>query len=250
MTRKKANPPVRAQSRNRAPFYAIIAVVAVAGLAALYFSANQARQDTLEVDAATMARLADGAPSGYVIGDTSAPVHVIEFADFECNACMQFATITEPDVRRRLVESGQISFEYFFFPLEQHPNSANAAHAAACAADQGRFWEMHDAIFQGYNDWALRQGRSPKGDFERYARNIGLDVGAWERCYDDGEHRDRILAHKAYGMQLGVNSTPTFVIGDQMVSSAISYDRFKAHVDSAAAKFAATSPMVDSLAGR
>lgn len=246
MTRqKKATPPVRAQGRSRGPFYAVIALVAVAGLGALYMSANKPRQDTLEVDAATLARLGSEAPGGYVVGDTAAPVRVIEFADFECNACMMFATITEPDVRQRLVETGRIAFEYYFFPLESHPNAVNAAHAAACAADQGRFWEMHDAIFNGYNDWALRPGRNPKGEFERYAKQVGLDVREWGRCYDEGRHRERILAHKAYGLRLGVNATPTFFIGDQRVSSAISYDQFRTLVDSATARAAAASAIAE-----
>ncbi len=232
MTRKAAS--VKPSGRSRGPFYAIIAIILVAGAFALYRTTNQPRRDALQVDAATLASIEASAPVGYVMGDTAAPVRVKEFADFECNACMNFATMIEPDVRANLVETGQVAFEYYFFPLEQHPNAVNAAHAAACAADQGRFWEMHDAIFMGFNDWALRQNRNPKGDFRRYAQNVGLDVGAWEACYDDGRHRDRILAHKAYAMKLGVNSTPTFFVeGRVFPGSPRNYDAFKAMVDAA-----------------
>lgn len=232
MTRKA--PQVRSKGRGRGPFYAVIGVIAVAGAGALFLSANKPRQDSFHVDPATIASLGETVPAGYVIGDSAAPVHVVEFADFECNACMNFATITEPDVRQRLVETGQVKFEYYFFPLEQHPNSGNAAHAAACADDQGRFWEMHDAIFQGYNDWALGAVRNPKGVFKRYAQRIGMDVGEWESCYDEGRHREKILSHVSYGMKLGVNSTPTFMIGDQIYPGSKTYDQFRTMVESAA----------------
>lgn len=238
-------PAVRAQGRGRGPFYALIAVIVIAGAFVLYRSANQPREDTFQVDRATLARLGSEAPGGYIIGDTTAPVHVVEFADFECHACMNFATVTEPDVRQRLVETGQVSFEYYFFPLEQHQNAGNAAHAAACAADQGRFWEMHDAIFSGFNDWALGAARNPKGVFQRYAGSIGLDVGEWEACYDEGRHRDRILAHKSYALQLGVSSTPTFMIGDRMIPGALNYDQFKGIVDSVSAMATSSAPIAE-----
>lgn len=233
----KRTPQVRQTGRSRTPFYAVIGAILVVGLGALFYTTNKPRTDTFEVDPATVARTGDGpAPEGYLIGNPDAPVQVVEFADFECGACMQFATITEPDVRQRLVETGQVSFRYYFFPLEMHQNAGNAAHAAACAGDQDRFWEMHDALFNGFNDWALGAARNPRGVYERYAETIGLDVNTWGTCYDDETHREEILAHKRYGIARGVNSTPTFVIGDRLVAGALTYDRFKAFVDSAAAR--------------
>ncbi len=232
----KRTPQVRPQGRSRTPFYAVIGAIIVVGLGALYFATNRPRSDTFDVDPATVALAGGVAPEGFLIGDPNAPVEVVEFADFECGACMQFATITEPDVRQRLVETGQVSFRYYFFPLEMHQNAGNAAHAAACAADQNRFWEMHDALFNGFNDWALGAARNPRGVYERYAQNIGLDLAAWGSCYDNETHRELILSHKRYGIARGVNSTPTFVIGDRLVAGVLPYDRFKALVDSAAAR--------------
>lgn len=233
MTRKAQ--PVRPKGRSRAPFYAVIAVIAGVGVFALMRSANQPRRDALELDAVTLQSIGTDAPSGYLLGDSTA-LRVQEFADFECNACMNFATITEPDIRQRLVNEGLISFEYFFFPLDQHPNAVNAAHAAACADDQGKFWEMHDAIFHGYNDWALRANRDPRSDFARYAGNVGMDVREWEACYNEGRHRERILAHKAYALRLGVRYTPSFLVQGRLAEGAPNYDNFKAMVDEALAR--------------
>lgn len=217
-------------------FYAVIGIILAAGAYLLFRSTTPQGDDSFNLDPATIASLTADAPRGMIIGDTSSAVLVKEFADFECSACMSFATLTEPDVRRQLVETGQIAFEYYFFPLEQHPNSGNAAHAAACANDQGRFWEMHDAIFQGFNQWALQESRNPKRTFQGYARNAGLDVGEWERCYDDRRHHDLIRSHIALGVQLGVNSTPTFVFNGRVVPGALRWEQFRAEAEQAGAQ--------------
>ena len=225
---------VQVQSKSRSPVKLIagVAIVAVVGLAAVALTSGGPKENDIPVP--TSAPPAN--PEGYLLGNPDAPVRVDEFADFECGACMQFATITEPDVRERLVATGQVAFRYFFFPLPQHPGAASAAYAAACAADQNRFWEMHDAIFQGFDDWALGRARNPKNVFENYAERIGLDVATWSECYDSDKHTALIQSHVTAGTQRGVNSTPTFFIGDEQVNGVRGYDEFKRHVDEALAK--------------
>jgi protein-disulfide isomerase len=179
------------------------------------------------------------------MGNPTAPVEIIEFADFECPGCGQFATVTEPDVRTRLVESGQARFRLFDFPVNAtHRNSAAASLAAACAADQNKFWEMHDRVFQGQPEWSTYATNDPKEVLERYAREIGLNVQTWEQCFDSGKHRGRIAAHLQEAERRRVQSTPTFIIGDKMLSGAQPYDVIKAYVDSArtAATTAGTAP--------
>lgn len=232
---RKAAKSAKAQSGGlgRGPFYAVIGVIIAVGAFLLMRSTSPRGDDSFTLDPATIASLTAEAPRGMILGDTNAPVLVKEFADFECTACMTFATLTEPDVRRQLVETGQIAFEYHFFPLEQHPNSGNAAHAAACAADQNMFWEMHDAIFHGFNDWALNASRNVKSVFERYARTVGLNVGEWERCYDDRRHHELIRSHIALGVQLGVNYTPTFVFNGRVVPGALRWEQFRSEAEQA-----------------
>ena len=87
------------------------------------------------------------------MGSATAPLEVTEFGDFECPQCGRFATLTEPDVRTRLVNTGTIRWRYIDFPLEMHRNTWNASIAAACADEQGKFWEMHDAIFAAQDRW-------------------------------------------------------------------------------------------------
>jgi protein-disulfide isomerase len=172
---------------------------------------------------------------GFTMGDSSAPVHVTEYADFECPSCGQFATVTEPDVRKRLVATGQVYYRYMDFPLPMHQHTWAASHAAHCAGEQGKFWEMHDRIYMGQLEWNGQATSNPKNVFESYATGIGADVKQWEECYDSGRHRLQIAANKRSGENANVNSTPTFIIGTRIVAGALAYDQFKALVDSAAA---------------
>ena len=235
---------VQVQSKRRSPVKLIAgaAVVAVVGLAAIALTGEGPKPDTFDAPPSTAPVQAEG----FLIGNPNAPVLVEEWADFECPGCMQFATVTEPDVRARLVETGQVAFRYYFFPLTQiHRGAASAAYAAACAGDQGKFWEMHDAIFQGFDDWALGRARNPKNVFENYAERIGLDVDTWSECYDSDKHRALIQSHVSAGTQRGVGGTPTFFFNgvEQEVRG---YDSFKAHVDAALARTPPAAPAADS----
>jgi len=210
--------------------YLGLGAVAVLAAAAFVMTGGEPKPDTFPVDPNAAPAVAEG----YLLGDPNAPVEVLEWADFECPGCMQFATLTEPDVRERLVRTGQVKFRYFFFPLtEIHRSAASAAFAAACAGDQNKFWEMHDAIYAGFNDWAMGRARDPKNVFEKYAEQIGVDVGTWSSCYDSDKHHATIQSHVTAGVQRGVQSTPTFVIGGRQEAGALAYDQFKALVDSA-----------------
>ena len=225
---------------SRRPFYIGLAAIALAGIAIIAYVATRPRADAVTMVDPSMPLPAG---TGYLLGDSTAPVQILEFADFECPACADFAVITEPDVRQRLVESGIASYRFFDYPLPQHRNSWNASHAAACAAEQGKFWEMHDLIFQhqlGSDGWAGK--RNPKGQFEDFAKQIGLDAGQWEACYDSRKYQRQIAANQAEGQRRQVSSTPTFIIGKRMVVGSIPYDRLAAYVDSARADAASASP--------
>lgn len=174
--------------------------------------------------------------SGYLLGSPTAPVQVIEFADFECPACAQFFSLTEPDVKTRLVDTGIISYRFFDFPLAMHPNTWHASNAAACANEQGKFWEMHDALFNTQDQWSGQVTRRPKGKMQDLAQQIGLDVGKWEDCFDAQKYLANIQAHEREAIRRGASQTPSFIIGSRLVPGAISYDRFKAYVDTALAE--------------
>jgi protein-disulfide isomerase len=145
-------------------------------------------------------------------------------------------------VRKRIVDPGLASLTFYDFPLTMHPNTMPAHNAAACADEQGKFWPMHDRIFQSQDEWNGQATDSPKAFFERYAREVGLDMGRWEACYDAKKYEGRINANLADGLRRGVNSTPSFVIGNKLYPGSMSYDELKAIVDSAVRTARAASP--------
>lgn len=230
-------------------FYAILGLVAaVVGVFIVYrVMQPSATADSSRIDPSIPLPTA----TGYLLGREDAPLQVLEFADFECPACGQFFVLTEPDVRQRLVETGEISYRFFDYPLPGHKNTWPASHAAACANEQGKFWQMHDLIFQGQDQWNGEATSRPKGVFKGYAETIGLDVGKWEQCFDDQKYLRNIQSHMAEAQRRMVGSTPSFIIGSRLVPGSISFDKFKAYVDSAKAELpaaAAPAPAADTAA--
>lgn len=212
-----------AQSVNLKPFYVALGVVAVAGGAWIVSAAGG--------KTVTIPEIATGAAfSGYTLGSDSAKVEIIEYADFQCPACAMFTILTSPDVKSRLVNTGRVRWTFRDFPLSIHPKAPVAHLAAACAGDQGQFWAMHDQLF--YNQGAWVQGRTRKL-VDGYAQVIGLEMSEFKQCMSDQRHVDRIAATRNAGQQLGVSSTPSFIIGDQLIAGSISIDKFIEFVERA-----------------
>ncbi|MBX3132094.1 MAG: DsbA family protein [Gemmatimonadaceae bacterium] len=211
-------------------FGAIVAVVVVVGVAVLGYVVSRPRQ-VQQIDLATMPKVE---AAGILKGNPDAPVQVIEFADFECPACGNFAMVTMPDVMKRLVETGVVAFRFYDMP--GHTNSIPAHNAAHCANEQGKFWEMHDLIYAGQFDWNTQATRNPKRVLQRYAERIGLDVNQWSECVDSGRQLPQISANREESARFRARYTPTFVIGGTVVDGSIPYDEFKRYVDAALAQ--------------
>ncbi|MCC6319737.1 MAG: DsbA family protein [Gemmatimonadaceae bacterium] len=230
---------VKTTKRSQAGFYKVIGLVAAAFVLFLVYQYSKPQSDAAS-------RLDPSVPlpeaKGYTIGRADAPVKVIEFADFECPACAQFFTLTEPDVRSRLIDSGVVQYTFMDFPLPMHKNTWPASNAAACANEQGKFWEMHDALFQSQDQWNGLATSRPGGKFKELAQQIGLDVNAWETCFDDQKYLANIRSHEAEAGRQGAGQTPTFIIGSRRIPGSISFDKFRAYVDTALAEAKATTP--------
>lgn len=233
-------------------FYLLLGLIAVLGIGALAYAASRRDDATATAPREVNPALAAEA-TGHLLGRADAPVKIIEFSDFECPYCAQYATVTGPDVKKRLVETGQASFAYYDYPLPMHPNTWKASHAGMCAEEQGKFWEMHDRIFAGQNDWNGQATSNPKSVFAGYARDLGLDAAKWEQCYDSEKYQRKIEANKAAGDQRQIRGTPTFFVNGRQFDG-INYDGLKALVDSARADVAArggpAAPPADSAAAR
>ena len=145
------------------------------------------RPKTVSVPANVTIQASDTAGfRGYIKGSESAPVEITEFADYQCPFCQTFATLQMPTIEERLIRTGRLRWRYRDFPLQQHQFARLAAHSAACADEQGKYWEQHDRIYQGQGEWA----RGDAADhFRDYARAIGLDLGRYDECMKSGKYR-------------------------------------------------------------
>jgi protein-disulfide isomerase len=221
----------------------VLGLIALVGVAALGYVVTKPKASSIVRDVADTTNA--GPSQGYLIGKVDAPVKIMEFADFECPSCAGFSTVTEPDVRSRIIDAGLANLTYYDFPLNIHRNTLGASNAAACADEQGKFWPMHDRLYQAQDEWNGEATDAPKAFFKRYAGEIGLDVAKWEKCFDARKFQPRINANLADGLRRGVNSTPTFVIANKLYPGMRSYDELKRLVDSlakAAPAAASTAP--------
>jgi len=141
-----------------------------------------------------------------VLGSEDAPVVMVQFADFQCAYCRLFAQQGLAELRREFIDSGKLRLEARDFPLRRHPRSVPAARAAACADRQGKYWRMHELLYAPKE--ALRDT-----DLDRYANELGLDMGQFRACLKDPTIDQRLLDDVAAARQGLVSGTPAFIIG-------------------------------------
>lgn len=142
----------------------------------------------------------------YSLGRDDSPVVIVEYTDYQCGYCSLFHTRTYPDIRKNFIDKGTARFVKRDLPLDFHPNALKAAQAARCAGDQKKFWEMHDLL--SANPDAL----GPEA-YARYARDIGLDAGAFKACIESDKHVADILESGKGAVGIGITGTPSFVVG-------------------------------------
>lgn len=168
----------------------------------------------------------------YSLGNPNAPVTVVEWADFQCPYCREFALGAGKQLIQSLVPSGRVRFVWRDFAF-LGPESVWAAEAAACAADQGKFWEYHDKLFA--EQGGENQGAFAKANLERFAAELGLDAAAFDRCLTSNQHLARVEQERATGTREGVDATPTIFVNGQKYVGPPTYDRLRALIDTASA---------------
>jgi protein-disulfide isomerase len=210
-------------------FYALFAVAAVAGLVVLGYLLT--RPATVSVPANVTVQPSDTSGfAGYVKGSATAPVEITEYADYQCPFCQTFATLQMPTIEERLITTGRLRWRYRDFPLQQHPHARLAAHSAACADEQGKYWEQHDRIYQGQQDWA--GSRNAASIFRKYAGAVGLDLDRYDDCMQSGRYAGRIQADFNSGVEAGVSSTPTLLVNGRLYRGRFDSDAVTKLVDS------------------
>lgn len=148
---------------------------------------------------------------GHTMGDSSAPVRILEFSDFGCGYCRQFHMEIFPTLEEEYIATGKVQWKYVPILLGMFGAKAElAARAGECALAQDRFPPMRDLLFEHQPEW--KRAGDAMAVFEGYAEEIGLDVDQWRQCVTNDVPRDRINSGTAAGFQAGVRGTPTFFV--------------------------------------
>lgn len=171
-------------------------------------------------------------PTGYVAGEAyswnikgahAAKVTIVEYSDFECPFCAR----AEPTIKQILEKyPDDVQLVYKHFPLPSHSNSWKAAEASECAAEQGKFWEYHDILFENQDALYITM-------LKDYAKQLGLNTEEFDACLDSGSMKARIENDKQEGESLGVSGTPAFFVNGKMISGAQPFSVFDAAVSRA-----------------
>jgi protein-disulfide isomerase len=152
-----------------------------------------------------------GAPAN---GSANAPVTIVEISDYHCPFCRRHVQQTQPQLYSEYVQTGKARHVFLHYPIEQlHPDAYKSHEAASCAADQGKFWELHAKLFE--------TSAKTNDQLAAMAQSAGLDTAAFRACLDSGKHADEVRKSVARIQQLGVSGTPMFLIGTSSGTSAV-----------------------------
>ena len=162
---------------------------------------------------------------GYDKGSATAPIVMVDFSDFGCPYCGSHARQTLPSLEREFIATGKVFYKYVPLVMGMFPNGNTAARAAECAADEGKFWPMHDRLYAGQQEW--RKNGTPTPIYQRYAQDLGIDAARFAACLADGHTEGRTRKASGVAQSLGIRATPTFTIDAQGVEGALPLDVFQ-----------------------
>lgn len=158
----------------------------------------------------------------YLPASATATLSLVEFGDYECPACGTY----NPLVKQLLTEfSGKINFVFRNYPLPQHKNAMITSYAAEAAGLQGKYWQMHDKIFETQNDWANLT--DPKNTLITYAKDLGLDVNLFTTDLDSSFVKNKVQGDYNDGNTVGLSQTPTFYLNGGGMALTGTYEQLK-----------------------
>jgi protein-disulfide isomerase len=139
-------------------------------------------------------------------GDSGARVAIVEYADFECPYCGQYARDVYPQISDKYIKTGKVKYFYRDLPLPMHPHAMSAARAGRCAGEQGKYWEIHDNLFANQTALGLK-------DISDRAQGLGIDVQKLSDCLSSDKYTGEIRKSVSEAQKLGIDGTPTFFLG-------------------------------------
>ena len=209
--------------------YLVPGAIIVAGLliagAVVYSNAPRSTspdRNTAAIGGSIAGDLSDDDP---LLGDPQAPVTMVEFGDFQCPFCRRLFETTLSDIKEKYVATGKVKFIYRDFPLSSiHSEAEKAAEAGECADEQGKFWALHDLLYE-------RQDALGVANYKKWAAEIGLNAQQFNECLDSGKYAEEVAKDLADGQAAGVNGTPATFINGRLVSGAVPFAQFEVIIE-------------------
>ncbi len=214
----------QAEEQRRRRLYYGGAAVATIAIIALFIILRQATAPSIEDVIVPDSLEAPANADGKAWGPEDAPVLIEEFADFQCPFCGEFATGVGQQLADAYAASGQVRFEFHNYAFIGN-ESIQAARAAECANEQGMFWQYHDTLFA--NQRGENIGAFSDAILKNFAIVIGLDVDAFNACFDGDEYEDAVREEKAEGDSRGISSTPTLFLNGEQLPGGLTFEQFQ-----------------------
>ena len=198
---------------------AVTLILIVGGVLLMSKGSSSSSTTSTKVDSSILVPNGDYETSGfengsYLSASTSAKVTFVEFGDYECPACGTYA----PFIKQLLTDfPGQVNFVFRNYPLSQHTNAPISSYAAEAAGLQGKFWQMHDKLYETQNDWS--SASDPESVFITYAQSLGLDVNRFKADIASSTVKNKVQSDTNDGNTVALTETPTFYINGVKVEN-------------------------------
>ncbi len=160
-----------------------------------------------------------------VLGSEDGKAEIIVYSDYQCPYSKMFYDIVKETVENN---PEQVSLIYKDLPLDFHPQSNNSAMAAACAQEQGKFWEMSDQLYENQEEWSAEEG---KEIFQNYAQAINLDMQQYNQCMEEEKYKEKIEADKKEAGEFGISGTPSGFVGSQFLGGVVKKEELEKMID-------------------
>ncbi len=225
---------MKAQQRSKRRSLLLIGAGVVLVLtAAMIFFSNQDRyaldRSEISIPESSQPALAQGA----AVGDPDAPVVIVDYSDFGCSYCANFAQSTARELKDTYVAEGKVYLEFRSVGgLLGSSATVQAAEAAYCAADQDAFWPYHDLIFANQAELFANRQADISPSLKVFAEVLELDQEAFDSCLDGGKYRDRVQQDEDDARSLGISGTPSFIINGGLLRGNQPFANFQQIIES------------------
>jgi protein-disulfide isomerase len=169
------------------------------------------------------------ANGNWTLGAKNAKVIIEEFSDFQCPYCHQYFANTYGQVFDNYIKSGKVSYVYYNYPLNFHPQAPKAAEAALCAGDQNKFWEMHDVLMENQSLWSGNNNAVQV--YQNLASALKLNDAQFQECLNTNKYSKQVEKDIAAGESKGVSGTPTFLINGKKLVGSQPYETIKEMIE-------------------